>query len=248
VLAGYGHFLRTAASLQWDETAIDLSVDARAFGGLGVDERERIGRLVAGFRLGERSVAAHLEPYARAAADPDAAACFEIQAVDEARHARFFERAAVEVLGDRYRSTVPSAVAALFGERLPAAVAELAADPGGLDAAVGLYHMVLEGVVFTAGQLALLALLDEIDTLPGLRRGVDLVMRDEHWHMGFGARCLQDLGPSPETLAAIAREGERAAEAWGECVPPELAARVRALHRRRLRAAGLGAQAVAHAR
>ena len=244
MLAGYGHFLRTAASLQWDERAIDLEADARAFEGLDVGARDRVGGLVEGLRLGERSVAAHLEPYARAAADPDAAACFEIQAVDETRHARFFERAAVEILGDRSPPVAP-AVAALFEERLPAAAADLATDPEGLDAAVGLYHMVLEGVVFTAGQLALLELLETLETLPGLRYGVELVTRDEHWHMGFGARCLQDLAPSPETLAAIAREGERAAEAWGEWVGPQLAARVRALHRRRLRAAGLGAQAVA---
>ena len=50
--------------------------------------------------------------------------------------------------------------------------------------------MILEGVVFTAGQLALLDLLD--DRLPGLQRGTELVLRDERWHVGFGARCLAD--------------------------------------------------------
>ena len=56
--------------------------------------------------------------------------------------------------------------------------------------AVGLYHMVLEGVVFTAGQYALLEILDK-DRLPGLYEGMELVLRDEKWHIGFGTRCLQ---------------------------------------------------------
>ena len=52
---------------------------------------------------------------------------------------------------------------ALFEVRLPVAASSAPGE------AVGLYHMVLEGVVFTAGQLALLDLLD--DRLPGLRSG-----------------------------------------------------------------------------
>jgi ribonucleoside-diphosphate reductase beta chain len=247
MLAGYGHFLRAAAARQWDERSLDLEPDARAFAALPPEARRRLQALVDGFRIGERSVAAHLEPYANAATDPDAAACFEIQAVDEARHARFFERAGAEVLGrgETAGGSAPPGVVGLFERRLPAVAAELAESGEGLDAAVGLYHMVLEGVVFTAGQLALLALLDEHPDLPGLRRGTELVLRDEQWHLGFGARCLHDLRPEPETVRAIVAEGERAAGAWGEAVPPPLVEHVRVLHRRRLRAAGLGGAAVA---
>ena len=62
--------------------------------------------------------------------------------------------------------------------------------------AVGVYHMVLEGVVFTAGQLALLELVD--DRLPGLREGTELVLRDERWHVGFG-------DPLPARRGALGR-------------------------------------------
>ena len=78
--------------------------------------------------------------------------------------------------------------------------------------AVGVYHMVLEGVVFTAGQLALLELVD--DRLPGLRAGTELVLRDERWHVGFGTRCLLDAGLDADAEAAILEEGERAAAVW----------------------------------
>jgi ribonucleoside-diphosphate reductase beta chain len=247
VLAGYGHFLRAAASRQWDETAIDLVSDARAWPKLDRSRRDRVGRLVAGFRLGERSVAAHLEPYAAAAEDPDAAACFEIQAVDEARHARFFERVGREVLGDPDErvTSAPAALRELFERRLPASARALAQGSEQLEAAVGLYHMVLEGVVFGAGQLALIELLDGVASLPGLRRGTELVVRDEQWHLGFGARCLGDLRPSAETVRTILAEGERAAGAWGDAVGPSLTTQVRTLHRRRLRAAGLVLEALA---
>ena len=45
----------------------------------------------------------------------------------------------------------------LFEERLPAMAGDLAAGRAGLADGVGLYHMLLEGIVFDAGQQALLA-------------------------------------------------------------------------------------------
>ena len=54
------------------------------------------------------------------------------------------------------RAHVPAAFLELFEERLPAMAAELAAGRTGLLEGVSLYHMLLEGVVFDAGQKALL--------------------------------------------------------------------------------------------
>jgi ribonucleoside-diphosphate reductase beta chain len=214
VFASYEHFLDIAASVQWDERAISLRADARAW---PMVADARLTELVAGFCVGEAGVAEHLTVFASGAA----AACFEAQARDEERHARFFARYASAVgLGDP-RAHVSPAFLELFEVRLPEAVA---AAPG---EAVGLYHMVLEGVVFTAGQLALLDLLD--DRLPGLRAGVELVLRDERWHVGFGARCLADLDYDADAILA---EGERAAALWA----PEYAGRVMDGLRSRLRA------------
>ena len=48
----------------------------------------------------------------------------------------------------------------------------------GLADGIGLYHMLLEGVVFEAGQHALLEDLED-DVLPGVREGMGRVERDE---------------------------------------------------------------------
>jgi ribonucleoside-diphosphate reductase beta chain len=214
VFASYEHFLGIAASVQWDERAISLRADARAWPQVA---DARLTELVAGFCVGEAGVAEHLTVFASG----PAALCFEAQARDEERHARFFARYAAAVGLDDPRGLVSPAFLSLFEERLPEAVA------GAPGEAVGLYHMVLEGVVFTAGQLALLDLVD--DRLPGLREGVELVLRDERWHVGFGARCLADLDYDE---SAILAEGEAAAALWA----PGYAGRVMDGLRSRLRA------------
>ena len=219
MIAGYEHFLRIADRVQWDEAEIDLSADARAWPAAG---DERVAELIAGFCVGEAGVAEHLAPFA-AAASPAAARCFAAQERDELRHARFFARAVSEVLGAADpRELLSAEFLELFEVRLPEAAAAASTDLAG---AVGLYHMVLEGVVFTAGQYALLERLDP--RLPGLRQGTDLVLRDERWHVGFGTRCLIDAGLDE---AAILSEGERAAAVWA----PEQAERVVTTLRRRL--------------
>jgi ribonucleoside-diphosphate reductase beta chain len=87
--------------------------------------------------------------------------------------------------------------------------------------------MLLEGVVFDAGQHALLDDLAD-DALPGVREGVQRVERDERWHIGFGLRCLIESGPSREFLDdLLARAGE-AAGAWGDAIPAAI--RQRAVH------------------
>jgi ribonucleoside-diphosphate reductase beta chain len=214
VFASYEHFLAIAESVQWDERSVYLRADARAWPAVATP---RLRELVAGFVVGEAGVAEHLAVFASG----PAAACFEAQQRDERRHARFFARYARAVGMDDPREHVSDAFLELFERRLPAAVA------GAPGEAVGLYHMVLEGVVFTAGQLALLDLVD--DRLPGLKAGAELVLRDERWHVGFGARCLADLDYDE---AAILEEGERAAALWA----PEHAERVMNGLRSRLRA------------
>ena len=61
------------------------------------------------------------------------------------------------------------------------------------------------------------------------------MLRDERWHVGFGARCLADLEYDE---AAILAEGERAAALWA----PEYAGRVIDGLRSRLRAVRRQAQ------
>jgi ribonucleoside-diphosphate reductase beta chain len=228
-------FSRTVARLQWDPAAIDLGADIRAWPGLGTERRRRLTTLLAGFGVAEDAVAEELTPFSGAARKATLASqenlvawVFFLQRRDEQRHARLFDRIGAEVLGlagdtpverrAAARAHVPQAMLELFEVRLPAVAAELAAGRVGLSEGVGLYHMLLEGVVFDAGQAALLEDLAD-GALPGVREGIKRVERDERWHVGFGLCCLAETDPSPELLDDLLIRAVEAADAWGDAVP-----------------------------
>ena len=198
-------YSQIVAKLQWEPAAIDLAADARAWPGLPAERRRRLTTLLAGFRVAEDAVAQHLTPFADVAEHVDTMMMwiFFLQRRDEDRHALFFDRVAAEVLrlpGDTpaerraaVRKLVPAALLELFEVRLPVLAAELAAGRTGILDGVRLYHMVLEGAVFSAGQRALLDALAD-GALPGVRNGVQHVELDERWHVGFGVRCRPETG------------------------------------------------------
>jgi ribonucleoside-diphosphate reductase beta chain len=248
-------FSKVVARLQWNPAAIDLAPDIEAWPGLPAERRDRLTTLLAGFCVAEDAVSEHLAPYAGAARDASlvseeslVAWVFYLQRRDEVRHALLFDRIAAEVLGlpgdtaaerrAAARAHVPPAVLDLFEVRLPAMAAELAAGRTGLAEGVALYHMVLEGIVFDAGQHALLDDLDD-GVLPGIREGVGRVERDERWHVGFGLRCLIESEPSPELVEDLLVHAEEAAAAWGDAVPPATRERAARMCHRRLAVAGL---------
>jgi ribonucleoside-diphosphate reductase beta chain len=49
MITGYHHFVTLADSLQWDETAVDLSVDIDAWPKLQDVEKDQLFGLIAGF-------------------------------------------------------------------------------------------------------------------------------------------------------------------------------------------------------
>ena len=228
-------FSRLVARLQWNPGAIDFAQDARDWKALPAERRGRLLKLLAGFCVAEEAVAEHLTPYADAARGATLVSqeslmawVFFLQRRDEQRHAVLFERIAAEVLElpgdtpaerrDAARAHVSPAFLELFEERLPAMAAELAAGRTGLSEGVALYHMLLEGVVFDAGQYALLDDLAD-GALPGVRDGIERVERDERWHVGFGLRCLIETQPSTDVLDDLLERAGEAAEAWGDVVP-----------------------------
>ena len=228
-------FSRLVARLQWNPTAIDLAPDIRMWPDLPDERRDRLMTLLAGFCVGEGAVAEQITPFADAAREATLASqeslmawVFFLQVRDEQRHALLFDRIAAEVLrlpgataAERRvaaRAHVPPAFLELFEERLPAMAAELAAGRTGLGQGVSLYHMLLEGVVFDAGQYALLDDLAD-GALPGVREGIERVQRDERWHVGFGLRCLIEMQPSTDLLDDLLGRAGEAAAAWGDAVP-----------------------------
>jgi ribonucleoside-diphosphate reductase beta chain len=251
MITGYGHFAQLAESLQWDETTIDLSTDIGSWSELEETEYDQILGLIAGFCIGETSVATHLTSFRGAASTDDMMAeVFAAQARDEARHARFFDRVVREVCGvpgenmtervDALRDRISTELVELFEERLPAIARGLADSDEELTTAVGLYHMILEGVVLTAGQHALLDALEKLSVpMPGMRKGMELVLRDERWHIGFGSRVIQSADLVDNDLEKILNEGSKAAWAWGDLISSKDIEKVDQLHKRRLKSVGI---------
>ncbi len=236
VLVKYEHFVGIAGRIRWDEGEIALSGDAASWPLLGSERRDRITAFVAGFALAEECVAVDLRPFVDAASSPSMAECFQAQTRDEERHARFFDRYSREVLGVYDLSDrVAPRFRRLFEERLGAAAQELGSRRLGLADAVALYHLVLEGVVFSAGQNALLDELQRSGDLPGLCEGLERIVADERWHIGLGVRILS--GDPGGVTRAIDAEG--AIGAWGSLLPPDQRDAALRQHRRRLAAAGL---------
>jgi ribonucleoside-diphosphate reductase beta chain len=241
-------FSRLVARLQWDARAIDLAPDARAWPELADARRDRLTTLLAGFRVAEDAVAEHIAPFGEAANNSLVAWVLYLQRRDEQRHAVMFDRIAAEVLKlpgdtaderlDAAREHAPAGVLELFEERLPAMARELAAGRTGVDAGIGLYHMILEGIVLLAGQRALVADLED-GAMPGVLESVERVERDERWHIGFGLRCLIDAQPAPEIVDDMLAMAEDAAGAWGDAVPSEIREAVLPMCRRRLAIAKL---------
>jgi ribonucleoside-diphosphate reductase beta chain len=236
------------ARLQWDAEVIDLTADARAWAELPDERRERLRTLLCGFCVAERAVADHIEPFAGATDDTLLAWVLFLQRRDENRHARLFDRVAAEVIGlagdtaeqrlASAREHAPAPLLELFETTLPAFAADLGRGDADLEQGISLYHMLLEGVVFTAGQRALLADLED-GALPGIRDGVTRVDLDERWHIGLGLRHLSRMRPSADQVDALRSRAEEVAEVWGDVVPTATKRYAVTMCRRRLAVTGL---------
>jgi ribonucleoside-diphosphate reductase beta chain len=224
-------FSRVVAKLQWDEQRIDLAPDAEAFRSFPDERRERLTKLLAGFRIADDAVSTNLEPFGPAANNSLIAWVVFLQKRDEQRHARFFDRVAAEVLqlpgetkeerGVAARELAPPGIVDLFENQLPAISAEMAEGRADLSDGMALYHMTLEGMVLSAGQRALLEDTED-GAMPGVREGVYHVELDERWHIGFGLRCLIDRKPDPGLIDAILGRAEESAAAWGDALPDHI--------------------------
>lgn len=243
-LPSYEGFVAISERGRWDPEGLSFEQDAERWPGLPGPAREQLEGLLRGFLVGEHAVADEIEPFAAAASTPELAAALEAQRAEEVRHRRIFERIHAELIGiapDRALAEAPIYLAAefieLFGGELPATAAALRGGQGDLGEAVGLYHGILEGAVFLAGQDQLLELARPL-ALTGLEEAVTRVQKDERWHVSFGMRMLHDLGCSL-TEAELIAAGERALDSWGELVSVDIKRRAVAALRRRIRTCGI---------
>jgi len=234
-LPGYDALLAISARGLWDPEAFDLAPDRARLPLLPTEVRTRLTGLLAGFVVGEEAVAEHLVPFGGASADPALRACLDAQVVEEERHALAARRVWAALGAGAAEDHAPPALVALFRERLPAAAAAAGDD---LTGAVALYHGLLEGVVFIAGQQTVRALAERWE-LPGVAGTFARIERDERWHVALGARVLVDAADGATVAGRLPAEARDAADAWGALVDDAVRDAVVAGVARRLRAIGL---------
>jgi ribonucleoside-diphosphate reductase beta chain len=191
---------------QWLTQELDFSQDREDWHGFPEDERYQRMYGLSSFFIGEQKVTDELGPMMRAAPTEDMRVFLSTQIADEARHVRFFDRFYSEVgvlesdtLAARLTETAKHlnpAFNTLFDDMLGSRVRRLAAEPTDLEAlieAITLYHMVIEGMLALTGQHFIIDFNEREGTLPGFVEGFNLVARDEHRHVAFGARFLRDV-------------------------------------------------------
>jgi ribonucleoside-diphosphate reductase beta chain len=206
-LLSYGELYELWERQQWRTQDIDFSQD-RIDWHERIPPDERFQRMygLSSFFIGEQRVAAELGPMMRAAPDEQMRLFLCTQIADEARHVAFFDRFYSEVgvlesdnLADRLEETsahLNENFGRLFDEMLASRVDRLAREPEDLETlveAVTLYHMVIEGMLALTGQHFIIEYNEQQGTLPGFVEGFNLVARDEHRHVAFGARFLRDM-------------------------------------------------------
>ena len=59
-----------------------------------------------------------------------------------------------------------------------------------------------------------------------MRKGMELVLRDERWHIGFGSRVIQSADVVDDEMEALLTQGTRAAAAWGDLIARDAIAQV----------------------
>ena len=241
VIPDYDALLAISARGVWEPAAFDLAADRPQFEALSSAVQEQLLGLFAAFLVGEEAVAEHLVPFEGAAVDPALRACLQAQQVEEVRHAdatmrvwtAFADPSEPPLTAAARRA--PDALVALFAEELPRSAATAATD---LTSAIALYHGLLEGVVFLAGQTAVRELAERWG-LPAVAGIFGRIERDERWHVTLGVRALVDAPDGAAIAAGLPSRARAAADSWGPLVDDATKDAAVELVTRRLTAAGL---------
>jgi ribonucleoside-diphosphate reductase beta chain len=200
---------------QWRTQDIDFGRDREDWEGFPDEERYQRMYGLSSFFIGEQRVTDELGPMIKAAPTEDMKIFLSTQVADEARHVRFFDRFYSEVgvlesdsLHTRLEETskhLNPSFHTLFDEMLGGRTRRLGENPEDLETlveAVTLYHMIIEGMLALTGQHFIIDYNEREGTLPGFVEGFNLIARDEHRHVAFGARFLRDMANGDERYGA----------------------------------------------
>jgi hypothetical protein len=199
----------------WRATELDFSVDRDQWQNTFTEfERRAALWTYSMFFHGEDSVADNLSPYIDAAPTEEQKYFLATQQVDEARHAVLFGRFMREVADaghDMSSSLAATQPTLTWGFRKVFARLDMMADELRRDRskpklaqAITLYHLIVEATLAQPGQHFIEDGLTARDLLPGFRKGIHNVSRDEQRHIAFGVKMIADLvREDPECEDAI---------------------------------------------
>jgi ribonucleoside-diphosphate reductase beta chain len=233
-LLGYKQLYELWERQQWRTQDIDFEQDRADWASF--PEQERFQRMygLSSFFVGEQKVTDELGPMIYAAPTEDMKIFLSTQIADESRHVRFFDRFYAEVgvlqadsLSGRLEETsahLNPAFSELFDQMLGSRTRRLQEEPGDQETlveAITLYHMIIEGMLALTGQHFIIDYNEREGTLPGFVKGFNLIARDEHRHVAFGARFLRDkASEDPRFAQAIQRTLEEALPAADAVLMP----------------------------
>ncbi|RCG30666.1 hypothetical protein DQ384_15415 [Sphaerisporangium album] len=188
---------------QWAAERVELGPDHDDWANrLGDRAKAWLTELIHTFIVGEYTGLDLLAPIMAGAPDEDSMVFLASQAADEARHTRLMLRIGEEVLGldPDPRRMVGQSWSALTptNRRLSGIEARLVGDllarPSHYATwvrAVTHFHLVTEGALAVTGQINLIRLIRQKDSLSGIEAGFVAMTRDESRHVSFGLHALR---------------------------------------------------------
>jgi ribonucleoside-diphosphate reductase beta chain len=205
-LLSYGQLYALWEKQNWKAHELDFTVDKEQWLTTPGESQAHTAWSLGSFYIGEERVTADLAPFLLAAPSGEVELFLATQLVDEARHTAFFDRFGGEVMAlsaddlrGRMRELEQTMIPAwheTFDDGLRETANRIKARPDDLDLFVeGIctYHLIIEGVLAMTGQRLILKYMEDHGLYPGFQQGFSLVERDEHRHIAFGVRFLQDV-------------------------------------------------------
>ena len=190
----------------WRTEDLDFSQDAIDWTTrLNDAQRQQLLWFMALFFHGEERVAMELTPFVDVAPTAEQQMFLTTQVVDEARHAKFFDKFYREALGfegdgmaDRLgqvKGLLSDGFQDLFGPILHKVTNRMKHGDRSIEnfvRGVVVYHMTIEGTVALTGQRFVLKFFRDQKIMPGFRNGFTAVARDESRHVNFGMKFLKE--------------------------------------------------------
>ena len=208
-----------AKQLAWDPAEIDFTKDAADWRAQDERLRRGVARLATTFMIGEEAVTLDIVPLLRAVSASgrvEETMFLTTFLGDEAKHAELF-RLWFEQLGETgpFDDYLTPAHRAIFDADLPRAMSRLDTDRSPeafLDASLTYNHFV-EGVLAMTGYWAWHRIFTMLNLFGGMRRGIELVQRDERRHLAYGTYlCRRIVAEHPETWPFVERRMEELRE------------------------------------